>query len=208
MSEEKKAETSEKAKKHFPVREPEKAVESRRTLTLRFTEDGKVDWSSFSEKTRDRIKEILADPETVQALGIETGKSEAAPEFALELLDPETLSELLDDLGTFEAWAFSRIFKIPVKDAEEICVYTTDQKARLTGPAQRVANKYLPEFLLRYHDELALAFILGRGFAHHVKLSKQLSFELRAKEAETREPSPKPLDQADGFAAPRETYAQ
>lgn len=113
-----------------------------------------VQWDRMREKTKTELKEFLKRPDVIKALGVE------APGEVIELMSVEWCAGLYDAIGKIEATMASKWKGVPKEIAEQAFAYSEFEKAQLGPPTARVINKYATDWMVRFKDEIALAFLL------------------------------------------------
>lgn len=121
-------------------------------ISIPVNDDGSPDWSRVKDKTRDKFREICADPSTQSLLGKEEAEAAPAPK---ELADAA--------VGMYfqtMAMTFAVTKKIPLPLASQLFRLTNEEHEKLDPLAQQVLGKYLPEWLARFGPEIALTKVL------------------------------------------------
>ena len=135
-----------------PEPEPTKAdreIKPRFSIVVRA--DGRVDWASAHDGSREKLRAIVSDPDLPGQLGI------AKPETGGDVLAPELVGVIYDALSVLLAGIAQRS-GYSVDQAAGL-KFTSDEKETLAGPTAKVVNKYGSKFG-PYQDELVLAFVL------------------------------------------------
>lgn len=115
-------------------------------LSFPIDENGNPQWDKMQAKTREKVKALM-------------GERNAAPvaEKTIEVFDPAWTSSLYDIIGKVESFAAQKMYKFPPDIAEMAFTYSPAEKEKLAGPTAKVINKYAPEWLEKFKDEIALA---------------------------------------------------
>jgi hypothetical protein len=166
----------------------EKASADRVAIAWYVGEDGKIQWDRMRESTREQMKALLANKEVLEQLGI--SKAEViAP--GIEVFDPSWCGALYDGLGTVEQIIATRFFKASPKVAAEVFTYSKVEKDKLAEPTAKVINKYAPEWLIRFKDEIALAGLLvSMTMAKIAALSALMQLEIQLERAKAQQSAP------------------
>lgn len=142
--------TPAKAKKGFPKRNDLAYKRgSGERLYLRVDADGVPNWEGVNKEDREKFKAVLQSPLTVKELGIEAPQVELPP----PTLSPETVGVCLDVLCGAEGFLIAKFKKAPTFLVKECFSLDETEKALLIPPAQKLADKYSPDFLKKYADE-------------------------------------------------------
>jgi len=161
--------------KNNPSQETVEPKKDRFQISFDLKEDGSPDFESMQGRTKDRIKEFLANEKVRAEFGPKTAD---APAVQIQIITPAMVAGLYGMLGAIEGMMFPWFFKgmNPVL-ARQVFTYTEKEVALLNDPTARVLNKYLPEWLIKYQDEIAMAnLLLMMGIAKvnmAIMLSKQ-----------------------------------
>jgi hypothetical protein len=141
------------------------------SVTVRFI-DGKPDLEGMRPAARERLKNLVADPEFQAKYNLQPGGEEGL------VIDPQVASSMLDTLGSLQAGIVATKYGIPYNQAAKIAAYTDPEKAMLIPPTQRVLGKRAPDFVKKYGDELILAITLANiarvKFSFAAKLSEEI----------------------------------
>jgi len=143
-----------------PFSEPE-IVDGRRErqaknrVSIPLTSDGKIDYEACKADMLAKLRSLVADPATAQALGL-------TPQQAAEIITEEDINQLLDLLGGVEGLIFAKLGNIDADIAAKHAYYTPDQKKLLAKPAQNVIAKHAGSlgWYLRWRDEIALTLLM------------------------------------------------
>jgi|SRR5579859_1963651 len=120
------------------------------------TPEGKIDFSSMRDKSREKMKSLLSDPEVAQILG-----GSASPAAEVQMFHPAIVSGLYDMVGVMEATMLPMFFpKVPPEIFKQVFTYTPQEKELLIPPTTRVLNKYAASWMIKYQDEIALGTLL------------------------------------------------
>ncbi|HJR08444.1 MAG TPA: hypothetical protein VJ842_14375 [Pyrinomonadaceae bacterium] len=125
---------------------PDKPKDDIERLTIPMS-GGKPRWDRMRPETQSKLRAILSTGETTASASSSTPAS----------FHPVVVHALYDMLGQLIVIAAKA--RGASEPALAVLAFTADEKARLTEPTQRVLAKYAGS-LLRYEDELALAFTL------------------------------------------------
>lgn len=147
---------ADKAPEQMPIPIDADASETKQRLNLNFDLDanGKPDFSSMRDKTKEKLRAFMSDPSLADFLGVKS----PVPE--VQVFHPSMVSGLYDLLGSIESTIATRMGGIPEPVAKKVFRYSDEEKAALAGPTVRVLNKYASAWMIRYQDEIALATLL------------------------------------------------
>lgn len=122
-------------------------------------------------KTKDQLRELLSDPETAKALGISKGP-DAGPH--VDVFDPEWCGKIYDGIARIEILIAEAKTKLPHDLVVEALSYTKEEKEALAEPTAKVINKYAFEWMIRFKEEIALAFLFSTITATKISALKHL----------------------------------
>lgn len=149
--------------------------------------NGNVLWDMMREKTKDKLKSILADPSTAKVLNVESPVTSPV----IEVFDPSWTGTIFDAVSKLEIVLAGKMYQIPQDIAEQAFTFTAAEKEKLGPPTARVINKYAPIWLEKFKDEIALAFLFITMTAVKLQMAVMLQ-KLRASQAngvETAKPA-------------------
>jgi len=161
---------SAKAIEQEPDSETAETAQSMDRISLNFfvTEDGKVDVSRMRESMKTRIKETL--PQLI---------SEFAPkdqaDQMIQAIPASWVDTLYDGIGSLEAVIFSKVLGIDPAVAQQVFTFNPLEKEKLIPPTQNVLNKRMPDWLLKYKDEVALVMMLTMMTIAKIQIAKQFA---------------------------------
>jgi hypothetical protein len=115
---------------------------------------GNVQWDKMREKTKAELRDFLKRPDIGRALGVE------APAEVVELMSVEWCANLYDAVGKIEAALATKWKGVPKEIADVAFTYSKLEKEHLGPPTARVINKYATAWMVKFKDEIALAFLL------------------------------------------------
>ncbi|MGA3168101.1 MAG: hypothetical protein ABSA41_12600 [Terriglobia bacterium] len=148
-----------------------------RRLQVRIDELGNPNLEGISKEDKPLWQHVLKHPETQKIFGLapEVG-TEAAP--PVPALSPATCGQFWDLFAVLEAVGFAWFYHCPRPLALEAFSLDEGDKAILVPPTQALAQKYGPEFLAKWGDEinLLMAFSLvnqGKYHAFRVRLAEE-----------------------------------
>ena len=153
-----------------PEPEIQETAQSMDRISLNFfvTEDGKVDVSRMRESMKTRIKETL--PQLI---------SEFAPkeqaEQMIQAIPASWVDTLYDGIGSLEAVIFSKVLGIDPAVCQQVFTFNALEKEKLIPPTQNVLNKRMPDWLLKYKDEVALVMMLTMMTIAKIQIAKQFA---------------------------------
>ncbi len=126
----------------------------RKSFAFFVDKNNNVQWDRMREKTKEELRAFLKRPDISKALGVEV------PAEVIELMSVEWCANLYDTIGTIEATMASKWKGVPKEIAEQAFAYSEFEKSQLGPPTARVINKYATDWMVRFKDEIALAFLL------------------------------------------------
>lgn len=168
------------------TQEPEKI----NRISIPLTKDGQVDWDGMRQGTREKVK----------ALGIGGVPVSGSPQpSSVQVFDPSWTGSMYDIVGKIEAFATIKLYGFSPEVAERAFTYSSIEKEKLAEPTAKVINKYAPEWLEKFKDEIVLAglfvTITAVKFQMASMLMAQQNAMAKAKHVEPRnDPSAKDLD--------------
>lgn len=125
-------------------------------LTIPLDKDGRPDFASMRDKTRDRVRKIVSDPAVARELGI---VSDAAP--AVSTLPPFVTRAAIQALSQLDTIIVSRATGAPASVVLAIAPYTEKEADAIAPALESVLNKYGGSILNKWGDEVALLTLLG-----------------------------------------------
>lgn len=126
-------------------------------LGVNMTPEGRIAWDSTTEKTRVKLRAMLADPELPAQLGVDRPAAAAAATKP-DTFPPEMCGVVYDALGVLLKGLAQRAGYSAEQSAT--LAFTPEEKATLAQPTAAVLNKY-GGALTKYQEELTLAFVMG-----------------------------------------------
>lgn len=120
-------------------------------ISIPLGKDGKIDWDSMRSGTKEKVKLLMG--------GTTEATPAPAPAPKIEVFDPAWTGTLFDTIGKIEAFAATKMYKMSPEIADRCFTFTTAEKDKLSGPTAKVINKYAPEWLEKFKDEIALAML-------------------------------------------------
>jgi hypothetical protein len=188
-------EPRENPKEEPAAAQPSEMGDSENKVSLQFflKEDGTVDVERMRSAMKDRIGEVL--PKLQDAFGEKT-----SPSIAVPVIPEQYVSTLYDIVGSVEVLLFGAILKLDRDIAHQCFTYSKIEKEKLVPPTAIVLNKHLPDWLLKYKDEFALAALILMMTTSKIQMAKALT---AAKQAiPTRQPTPAPAPEPMPAPAP------
>lgn len=161
----------------FPDRKAA-AAQSRVMVSIPLNDDGHPDWSRAREKTIDKFKEIVNDDATKELLGKKG--AEIPP------LSKDFVNFALDTFFRTEAMVFAVSKKIPPALAFKLFQLSAEEHEKIDPLAGRVLAKWLPEWLVKFEDEIALAGLLINSSVAHFAIATAAIEAQRKKEKEAK----------------------
>lgn len=143
------------------IDEPKK--KDRFQLSFDLNEDGSPDLEGMREGTKRKVAEFFQDPKIASAFGARTVEATPPPNFFPTLPNekyPTAIGSLYNVLGMLETLSAQLFFKIPGPVAQRAFMYTEMEKEALAVPTVKVLNKHMPDWMIRYYDEIMLGSML------------------------------------------------
>lgn len=158
-------------------------------ISIPLTPNGTIAFDSIRQSTREKLKNILSNPDTAKNLGL--SESQAAAVAKVEVFDEQWCGAIFDTIGRIESFAAQRMYKFPPEIADKAFSYSALEKEKLSGPMARVINKYAPTWFEQYKDEVALAMLFVTITAVKFQMAKTM-MEMQAKVTKDVSPAPAP----------------
>jgi len=141
-------------------------------LSIPLKPDGSADIQAAQASTRERLKRVIQDPLLAQELGL---LPEGPPP---EVFTADDIRLLYQALGQVETWITARFLKsVPPDIIAQVMPYTDVELDGIPGrfpgllePSVKVINKYVPQSMARWKDEVALFTIFV--MVHKMKLEQ------------------------------------
>lgn len=160
-------------------------------ISIPLTKDGQIEWDSMRGTTREKLKGIIASPETAKVIG-----SAAPVAAAIEVFDPMWCGSIFDAVGKIEVFTAVKLYKFSPEVAEAAFTYTQLEKEKLAGPTAKVINKYAPIWMEQFKDEIALAMLFVTITAMKFQMASMLQAQQNAK-SNSRPATPIPVPEDD-----------
>jgi hypothetical protein len=125
-------------------------------LTIPLDKDGRPDFASMRDKTRERVRKVISDPAVARELGI---TPDAAP--AAKVLPRELTMAAVTMISQLETIIIARVTKAPAAIVLAVAPYTPEEKELIAPALENVLNKYSPAVLNKWSDEIALTVLLS-----------------------------------------------
>jgi hypothetical protein len=122
-----------------PAPEPKPNGSERIVLTFPLDEDSTI-----------KLRELLKNPDVLKNVG----------PIASEVIRSEWCGKLYDGLGKVLALVAVKVKGVPPEIASEAFLFSEAEKNTLAEPTARVVNKYATEWMIRFQDEIGLAFLI------------------------------------------------
>jgi hypothetical protein len=135
--------------------EPDKVKSENDRLTIPIGKDGRPDFDAMRDKTKERVRKLVSDPEVARRLGI---NADAAP--AVSVLPPVFVYALLTAVNQLETIIVARITDAPMNVVLPITHFTPEEKQAISEPLDKVLNKYGGALIGRWGDEIGLLVVL------------------------------------------------
>lgn len=147
-------------------------------LTIPIKSDGSPDFESMREKTKERVKKLVTDPEVARKLGI---SAESAP--VGSAVPPFVAHVAIHALGQLDTIIIARTTNAPPEILAAVGPYTPEQVELLAPAMDRVLNKYGGSLVGKWGDELGLAALLVSITMRKIELAKRAM-------SDTKRPAP------------------
>lgn len=149
-------------------------------LSFPLDASGQPDWDKMHGKTREKLK----------ALGIGGTAIADSPKPIVEVFDPAWCGAIFDTVGKVEAFAATKLYKFSPEVADKAFTYSQVEKDKLAGPTAKVINKYAPEWLEKFKDEIALAMLFVTITAVKFQMASLLMAQQKAMAGKSSAPGP------------------
>lgn len=139
----------------------ENATAEKRTIKPRIsvqlsTDKSAIDFEGMTPETRDKLRQLLASPEARQQLGVQPpAAGQTEPELPTEAL----MGPLFDALGLVLVGLARRAGYSEVQ--ARVLLFSADEQQLLCPLASKVLDKYFPDGLGAWKEEIALGVVLG-----------------------------------------------
>jgi hypothetical protein len=144
--------------------EPEQLASTRRTLSIRLDDEGKIDLASMRSQTVESLKEAIEG----SSLFDSGSEDQAVNEFETKkAVYSQVVPALLGVIGAAESIVVAQNMKLPYDEVRGIMGYSEEEVALLTEPASIVLSKRMPEGF-GWTEEVTLALLLLQ--IHQVKM--------------------------------------
>jgi hypothetical protein len=165
-----KPETQPEPESESPVFAAEAPLKQQR-ISVPLDAEGNIEWTGMRPETQDRLRRAFGFP------------GDGLPSETTIDFSKQEISAFYAMLGSFEAWAIHRWWKIPPEIANRVFAYGDDDLELLWEPTSKVLSKHASEWMRRWKDEIGL--LLTLVFVHQRKVF-MLNLELMklAREAE------------------------
>lgn len=160
-----------KRAEELPIEASTEPMDDISRLSVPVDSQGNVLWDRMRNKTKEQFRDILKKPETVKVLGLSPDQTAQV----VEVFDPAWTGSLYDSLGKIEAMIGAGVFKITPEQAERVFTYSSLEKEKLASPTAKVINKYASVWMVRFKEEIALAFLLVTITMMKIQIAKSLS---------------------------------
>ena len=141
----------------FAEQDVSSASVGRRTkprFSVPLTEDGAIDLEACRQEQLAKLRALLSDPRTVEAMGLKAPLPD-------EIFSDEDIFVLLDLIGGIEGIMFTLVGKIDSDIATRHAIWQPNEKAVILKPAKAVLAKNAGSlgFFLRWRDEITLSLL-------------------------------------------------
>lgn len=125
-------------------------------FSVNTTPEGRVAWGSAHDRTREKLRLIIADPDLPRELGIT--RPAVAQGKAADTIPPEMCGVIYDALSVLLKGIAQRSGY--TDDQAAVLTFSAEEKAALGPPTVAVLNKYNAAFG-KYQEELTLGVVFG-----------------------------------------------
>lgn len=184
-------------------------------LTIKFGEGGEILWDRMTDEQKNLFASTVSnDPTALELIGLAAGQGETIPtnmEGVAELpppppieIKPREVEGALKMISKVSAWALKlgmRRFSNVDMDPEILSAafkYDPEVLSDLTEKGTYIANKYAPEILKKYYNEITFISI----FAWAISQQCQAAIAAQAIKDMTAKPRPKPDHQKPSVVTP------
>ena len=137
---------------------PNEAKPERMQVAFDVNPDGSLDTSSMRDRTKEKLRKVLADPNVAAALGITTSPAGLNPNL---LFSEPMVNSLYTGLESLEQSVFPMFIKnVPAELIREYIRFTEQHRAILVPPTGRILQKHCSEWFLKWQDELFVGTML------------------------------------------------
>jgi hypothetical protein len=144
--------------------EPDQIAPTRRTLSIRLDEEGKIDLSGMRSQTVESLKEAVSG----SSLFDSESEDQAVNEFETKkTVYAQVVPALLGVIGAAESIIVAQNMKLPYDEVRGIMGYSEEEVALLTEPASIVLAKRMPDGF-GWTEEVTLALLLVQ--VHQIKM--------------------------------------
>ncbi len=165
------------------------APRSRVVISVPTDEDGHPQWDKAKDAAKDSWRKVAGAEETKQFFG------DGPAEVPL-VVTPLMASSLVSSFFRIEGVFFALRYKIPQNEAESLFALTPSEDKAITPVAQVVLSKQAPDFMLKWGNEVTLAFLLVNASVARDQAARAWAAE--HKKSETVEAQPVPTDGGAG----------
>lgn len=159
-------------------------------LSVPLTGSQGIDWEHMRESNKEQVKKViggwLRDPKIAADFGIERP--------LIQVFSPDQCGYIYDAIGQAEVAMAPKLFGVSHAAAVAAFRYSDADKAALAKPTADVINKYALDWMIRFREEIALAFLIFTITGAKIALAKQLTLMEIEQAKAAGKPNGKPLE--------------
>lgn len=127
------------------------------TIGINLDSDGKLDFDGMRAGTKEKLRELIIDPEVARAVGV---SAPSAVQSEINVIAPETCKMFFNSLAKVEALVLAKKMRASQEFALEHLEFTEKELEELSKPTARIINKRAPDWLVKFQDEIALCMMI------------------------------------------------
>jgi hypothetical protein len=170
--------TGEKSASENPIAaEPKPSEESATRVSFSVEADGSPDWERMQEKSREKLREVLQNPEVQRELEVSPAPAPKKREISKsnsEEFGEDEANAFLDMLSGVDSFAASKIYAIPRDVTDRAFAFEDYHRKKLTPPMIRLMNKWAPLVLKTWKDEIGFALVMFSTVNAQVRIMHHL----------------------------------
>ena len=155
-------------------------------ISFYVSSDGAPEWDRISPQTKEKLTSILQNPKVQKELGF---TKEQAKQLSESDIGEDEANAILDLLSAVDAFAASRMYKIPMEITSQAFSFTPDHRKKINPPLVKVLRKWAPAAIRNWKDEVGLAIVLSATLNAQVRMMHAL--ENNRKKIGAPAPAPK-----------------
>jgi hypothetical protein len=141
--------------------EPSGIIGAREQKSFRWYEkDGRIQWDGMRDATKEALREFVQRPDLWEGLEIKKPEEAGGTLEPRKIVGDELVSRAYDFLGRFEQFVAKRYTGCSDEIAEKVFAFDEEEKAALVPVTVRLINKWGPDWLAKFNDEVEFAITL------------------------------------------------